>query len=231
MARVNHVKKARKDQGKCGKCGDALPKGDAYIHWSPGFRGRKRKRCTKPGCRPRPSELTANDRLSRCYAAQEEVEDTIAQWDREDVDELRSALETAAETIREVAEEYRESAEAINETAEGSPIAEECEEKADNLEEWADAIETAGGELEEADQDCETCGGDGTEDCDACNGEGTITEGGVDVECSACADSEFDAGKLACSNDECEEGKVKASDEWADQCIATVEEAIGECPL
>jgi len=65
MARVHHVKRSRKDQGKCGKCGDALAKGSAYRHFAPGFRGRKRVRCMKGGCSPRPSDLTGSDKLQR----------------------------------------------------------------------------------------------------------------------------------------------------------------------
>lgn len=48
MARVTHVEKARKDQGTCSKCGDAIPKGAPYRHASPGFRGSKIVRCMKP---------------------------------------------------------------------------------------------------------------------------------------------------------------------------------------
>ena len=31
MPRVNRVAKCQKDQGRCGKCGDELPKGSAYL--------------------------------------------------------------------------------------------------------------------------------------------------------------------------------------------------------
>lgn len=149
MARITRVKKCRKAQKPCGKCGDALPKGSAYIHWSPGFRGRKRARCAKTECHPRPSEMTANDRLSRLYAAQENIEDALSGWDREDKESIEEALNEAAGEAREVGEEYTESAETINETAEGSPIAEECTEKAESCESWADALESAAGDLED----------------------------------------------------------------------------------
>jgi len=125
-----------------------IKKGDPYIHWSPGFRGRKRVRCDERACYPRASERTANDKLARCYAAQENVEDAMSAWVEEDIEDLTGALESAATDIREVAEEYQESASTINETAEGSPIAEECQEKAESLEEWASEIENLDSELE-----------------------------------------------------------------------------------
>jgi hypothetical protein len=174
----------------------------------------------KPGCSPRPSDLTGNDKLSRVYGAQESVEDVLATWDTTspgdcDKDSLEDALTTAAETIREVGEEYRESAEAINETAEGSPIAEECEEKADGLESWADEIESAASDLDECPD---------AEDCEECKGEGT-------VETKATKGQE-EPGVLDCS--ECD-GTGHANHEerttWAEAAQSTAEDAMSECPL
>ena len=93
MARVKTVQKCRKDQAPCGKCGKPIPKGSPYRHFAPGFRARKRVRCMALACSPRPSELTGSDKISRCYAAQENVEDAITGWDRETLSDLVEALE------------------------------------------------------------------------------------------------------------------------------------------
>jgi hypothetical protein len=74
MPRIYNVKKSRKDQGACSKCGDPLPAGTPYRWIKPRY-GRKRVRCTKHECRFRASDLTSSDKLSRFYAAQEIVED------------------------------------------------------------------------------------------------------------------------------------------------------------
>jgi len=226
MARVNRVGKCRKAQGNCGGCGDPIKKGDPYIHWSPGFRGSKRRRCTKPGCYPRPSALTANDRLSTVYGAQEDVEDTIKDWDRRDIDALKDAMTEAAEHIREMGEEYQESADTINETAEGSPIAEECEEKANGLSEWADEIESARDDLEEYEgaEECEECSGTGEINCPDCDASEETEKA-----CETCDDSRT----VDCT--ECEGKKDEETEEarntWADDQADKAENVMGECPV
>jgi len=152
MPRVNTVGKARKSPGECPKCGKKIVKGASYIHWKFRFGG-KRIRCgTCP--RPRQSELTNSDKLSRCYAAGEEIQDAIDQFQKNhEVEELRSAMESAAEQVREVAEEYRESASNVESGMNNRmPICDELEEKADNLDGKADEIEQAAGQLEEFDE-------------------------------------------------------------------------------
>jgi hypothetical protein len=184
MPRVNTVKKSRKDQGSCGKCGDPLPKGSPYRFWK--FRyGGKRKRCMKDECSPRRSDLTQS-KMAAVYDAQDDAEETLASWDREDVSVLRGALESLAETVREVGEEYAEAAEPFGNSGEN-------QERADELESWADSLESAASELEEyEDQDCDTCDGEGVEDCEACDGNGTTDEdcedcgGNGTIPCSIC---------------------------------------------
>lgn len=182
MPRVNTVKKARKDQGSCGKCGDALPAGSPYRFWK--FRyGGKRKRCMKTECNPRRSDLTQS-KLGTVYDAQDEAHETLRGWDREDVSVLRDALESLAGTVREVSEEYAEAAEPFGNQGEN-------QERADELESWADEIESKASDLEEyEDQDCETCDGDGAEDCGTCDGNGVTTE-----DCEECNGD----GRITCS--------------------------------
>jgi hypothetical protein len=154
MPRINSVKKARKAQGKCGRCGKDIAVGDGYIWIKPRYGG-KRVRCSDPKCRFRSSDLTGSDKLSRVYSAQEEMEDFIADWDGDegDVSALKDALEQAASDIREVGEEYQESADNIRDSFSESSTADECEEKAQELEGWADEIESAMDELADFEPD------------------------------------------------------------------------------
>lgn len=152
MARVSKVERCRKSPGKCGKCGKAIPKGAAYLHWA--FRyGGKRIRCV--ACpRPRPSETTANDKLSQLYTACESVEDAISAFGKsQDVEELRGAVENAAGDVSEVAEAYREAASNIEQYFQSSEQAEQFNQNAEGLDSKADEMETAASELVEFDED------------------------------------------------------------------------------
>lgn len=154
MPRVNEVAKARKSPGSCGKCSKPIKKGSAYRWWKFRFGGGKRIRCT--ACpRPRQSELTNSDKLSRCYAAGEAIQDAIdAFWKDGDIEGLRSAMEGAAQELEEVAEEYRDSASAVeNGMNNRMPICDELEEKADNLDGKAQEIEDAASSLEDFEED------------------------------------------------------------------------------
>jgi hypothetical protein len=177
MPKINTVEHARVET-KCSKCGDVIKAaivgktesgknarvpGDSYI-WIQKKNGPKVARCSKPACRFKPSDLTSSDKLSRVYSAREEAEENIVAWGGDpeepgDVDELKTILETAAETIREVGEEYTESADNMeNAFPGGSPTIDDCREKADSLESWA-------GELEGV--DFEDFDGEGAEDDEA----------------------------------------------------------------
>lgn len=208
MPRVNSVVKARKSPGTCGKCGKKIPKGNPYIHWKFRFGG-KRIRCTS--CpRPRQSELTNSDKLSRCYAAGEAIGDAIEAFRKDgELEELRSALESAAEEIREVAEEYRDSASNVEEGMNGNrmPICDELEEKADNLDGKADDIEQAAGGLEDFDED------QAEEEAETEAGEAMAEEEGDKVEKD---DSAFDA-KVA-------EILKEKKDDWIEEQVAQVDE-------
>lgn len=112
IAKVEHTKKARKDQGKCGHCATPLPVGSEYRYWA-SFRGPKQVRCMDPGCTPRRSELESS-KLSSIYAAQEDAEDSLNHLDAVgDVDDIKDEVTTivreVGSVVQEVAEEYRES--------------------------------------------------------------------------------------------------------------------------
>lgn len=152
MARVKDVEKARTSPGNCGKCSKEIKKGEPYLWWKP-FRSGKRLRCgTCP--RPRPSETATNEKVSLCLSAGESVEDAINLFRKnEDLEDLRSALESAAETVREASEAYRESAQNIEDGFQHTTSqSEELAEKGDNLESKADEIDSAASALEDFDE-------------------------------------------------------------------------------
>ncbi len=95
----------------------------------------------------------------------------------ETVDDVRGALEEAANSIREIAEEKRESATNIEEGFQHATYqSDELNDQADNLESWADEIESVDvpdlPELEE--QDCDG-GSDHTDPLCICSGTGRVT--------------------------------------------------------
>lgn len=143
MPRVHHVT-AAKDYPEKG-----IAKGEKYYHWK--FRhGPKVFSKTAP----RRSQLTQSDKLSRCYAAEEDLNDEV--FRAGDLSEIAGALRQCAEAVREVAEEYEESAENIESVfTGGSQTAEDCRDKAAEIEAWANEMESAADEIEsmEADDD------------------------------------------------------------------------------
>jgi hypothetical protein len=222
--RVHTVKKARKAQGHCGKCGKEIGVGDGY-RWIKFRRGPRRIRCLDSKCGFRSSDMTQSDKLSRVYGAQEAAEDAIGEWESDETSDLKSALEDAASEIREVGEEYRESAENIREHFAESSTADECEEKADELEGWADTIENVefedSWEPEETDPVCPDCGGSMTEQ--TADDEGTGIWDCDNEECD-CTDHEPD-------EDEKKDGEERTLDEWQQAMRELAEEAISECPI
>lgn len=102
MPHVTTVKAARKDQGTCGRCGDPIPVGAPYVHWSFRFGG-KYKRCAKPSCAPRASELTQNETRSAAYALTEEeiAFDNYDDFEEAVQDYAQRILDEVLETIQE----------------------------------------------------------------------------------------------------------------------------------
>lgn len=130
MPRVHRVQRARKANKEHG-----IKVGDSYYWWK--FRHGGKCFSKTP---PRPSQLTQS-KASNALAAAEEAEDIIR--DSADAEDMRAALTTAAEAIREVAQEYRDSRDNMPESLQDGPTGQDCEEKADALETWADDIESA----------------------------------------------------------------------------------------
>lgn len=141
MARVTFVKKARVKQGACRVCGTKIKVGDSY-HWWANRIGRSSIRgVTCAEHKPRRSMLTTSDKLSRIYAAEEELEASIA--NAESVEDIKEALEVAAGEAEEVAQEYRDAIESMPENFQQGDQAMEMEEKAEQLEDWAQTLRNA----------------------------------------------------------------------------------------
>jgi hypothetical protein len=196
VPRVSTIKKARKDQGACDKCGVAIKAGDPYRYWS--FRyGGKRKRCMNPACSPRRSDLTQSDKKARIYDAQDDATEAVSAWEYDEgVEALTSILETLSSTIEEVADEYEEAAEHFGGEGENAERAEELRSWQEEVENISSEVEDAdlGGDCDECDGegcidcpddcdegvaqvDCDECGGDGTVPCSVCNGGEAVPEG------------------------------------------------------
>lgn len=148
MPRVVRVEKARKDQGLCGRCQEPIGVGAAYVHWSFRFGG-KHKRCTKPACAPRASDLT-QAKYGAALAAIENAYDALA-GSIGTPDDVEAILDEAAQDIRAVGEEYEEAAEAMGEAGEqNQERADYCYEAADSLEDfYADELDESDDALTE----------------------------------------------------------------------------------
>lgn len=104
MARVHRVKTSRKEH-ICGHGNHVIPKGEGYLHASPGYRRRTPLiRCFKHPFRP--SELTTS-MASQPLAAVEAFEDAIDAIDP-DEDGALDELEAAVEELRTEVEQYRD---------------------------------------------------------------------------------------------------------------------------
>jgi hypothetical protein len=138
VARVQVVKAARKDQGACERCRTPLPKGSIYRWYTVGFRSRYvHKRCMKPECTPRMSELESS-KMADVYSAQESFEDGLSALENGDPGEnstVQELLDDFSSAVSDTAGEYREADDAI-----GGGGYTESGEKADALESAADEL-------------------------------------------------------------------------------------------
>ena len=136
MARVNTAVAAKDYPHK------GIKKGDTYFYWQL-YKQPKQMSLT----RPRASQLTGSDKLSRVYAAGEDLEDVVGEADS--LESIVEALNTAAEAVREVAEEYGESADNMEQAfPNGSPTIDMCRENQDSLAAYADELESAASDVE-----------------------------------------------------------------------------------
>jgi hypothetical protein len=149
VARLHHVKSARKAQGKCGGCEKTISKGKPYVWWTIGFRARfKHKRCGD--CKvPPPSARESNSSVSMLLAAGEGLADALAA--ALTPDDVKAAVDAAAEGVRDAISDWEEKKENLEQAfPNGSPAIEEIEEHLSNAESLAEALESF--EVEEADE-------------------------------------------------------------------------------
>lgn len=155
VQKLEIVRKARKDQGRCGRCGKPLPAGSAYQYWYPGFRStQKIVRCMD--CTPRPSERESS-LASSLLAAQESFEDNVDNL--ESVEDIEAAVQEVAEACQELATEYES---ALDGWENGN---EQLQEKVDHYTDQSNEID--GWSWEGADQP-DLCEDHEDEDCPAC---------------------------------------------------------------
>ncbi|KKL48590.1 hypothetical protein LCGC14_2324010 [marine sediment metagenome] len=165
--RITRVKKARKDQGSCGRCFEPLLKGYSY-RWIKFRRGGKRKRCMKNACRFRASDMTTSDKRSDFFSAQEQIEDevtalqnSLSEFIPERISEclegIVSQIEESAMSIEEVAEGYDESAANMEEYFSGSSQIDEIVEKAEQCRSRAQEWEDLQGKASEMAENVKEC--------------------------------------------------------------------------
>lgn len=121
----------------CRKCQDPIKAGDKYFEWKHRHAPFSRQHATHGA--PKQSELCSG-KMSGVYAANEALEEVISTGNP---DELASALESAAESVREVANEYEENRNNMPESLQNGNGGSDMEEKANALNEYADALEEA----------------------------------------------------------------------------------------
>lgn len=131
MPRV-HQARAAKDYPEHG-----IKKGDTYYHWA-FFRGRKQMSKTPP----RRSQTTASPNLSDAYAAEESIQDAIA--DAKTVEDVKTALEEGVGALEEVLSDFQETINNLEEAFQnGCPALEEKQEQHDAVETFKDELDEA----------------------------------------------------------------------------------------
>lgn len=183
----------------CEVCKTEITVGSPYKHVTPKsgpYGGTTRRRCAQcPTWQPWDLSNALWARIDQVISpAQDAVEDAKSDHD---ADTIRSVLETAAQSIRELAEEKTGAADNMesgfgHETEQSA----ELRDQGDQLEQWADEIGSADipdfPEEPEGYQECYECGGSGMVD-----GPETEHADGGTTECSECEGSgEVDATEV-----------------------------------
>lgn len=98
MPRINHVKKAMKDQGSC-SCGKEIKKGDSYK-WIKFRFGGRRVRCES--CQFKSSDLTQSEFLGQVYDLNDRIGNLTSDMSLEDI---QSEVENIIEEFNNLADE------------------------------------------------------------------------------------------------------------------------------
>jgi len=136
MARLNFVKKARKDYPESN-----IKKGDSYYWWKFNF-GRKQKSRTKP---PR-SRLTQSSFYSQLWDIQDTIAETIT------VEGVEGDLESLIGDLQNLLDECQESLDAMPEQLqESSAAGQTLSERIENMETYINELEAIDTSFEETD--------------------------------------------------------------------------------
>jgi hypothetical protein len=147
MPRVHTVNKARasKRTRTCRTCGHEIKPGESYRYFEPRY-GPPVMYCHEHY--PRRSHMTTS-KLGSLYDAQDDFDASAI----DSIDDLQGALQTIADTAREVASEYEDSISNMPEGLQEGPTAEDMREKIDALEAYADELEQFEPDVETFDED------------------------------------------------------------------------------
>lgn len=127
MARVTHVKKARKDN-------PVVKKGESYFHWSFRFGGKHYSKTY-----PKRSQLTQSGFLSQMYSIED---DSIADFcSTTSVDALQEEVDNVAQQIRDLGEECEENRNNMPEGLQDGLTGELLQTRYDDCEAMADELE------------------------------------------------------------------------------------------
>ncbi len=134
MARLNFVKKARKDYPESN-----IKKGDSYWWWKHNF-GRKQKSRTKPSR----SQLTQSNFYSQLYDIQDTAEGTFT------IEGIEGELENMVGDLQNLLDECQESLDAMPEQLQDTSVAgETLTERIENMETYINELEAIDTEFED----------------------------------------------------------------------------------
>lgn len=151
-------KSTKRAQPRCIKCGETIEPGQNRYEWTFRYGGTRCQHATHGA--PRRSETTQGN-VSILYAAQESVEDVLAQ-DELDFDSWRSSVEGALENAADEADNLQGEYEAAAESFGGAGP---NQERAEACESWSETLRDAAGEVGNVEiEEVEELGEDATDD-------------------------------------------------------------------
>ena len=141
MPRVYRVKKCRKPQGTCSKCGAKIEKGDPYVYWQFAY-SPVSVRCASPSCYPKSSELTRSEFYSTLYEIQERnVPDEL--------DEMESFIEEIKGDLETLRDEQQEKLDNMPDGLRDGDTGQLLQERYDNVDNAVNELESIDLEFEE----------------------------------------------------------------------------------
>ena len=125
--------KARKDY-KCSNCNNPIEKGDNYYSFSNSRFSPLKPRCLN--CRPKQSEMTQSDFLSRVYSIQESIENLATDSDFE------SEIESFKGELEELQSECEDKQSNMPDNLQSSPVGQMLENRASSIGEMIDELDS-----------------------------------------------------------------------------------------